>query len=95
MQTKARLMSPIVLMLTLCCLLGIEGCASIPTGVRSTPAAHSNKIFLGNDTIRIRTLPGQASREFDRYTCGSEGMMQCEFAASVAECRCYAKGGFF
>ena len=81
-------------MLTLCCLLGIEGCASIPTGLGSTSHAHSNKIFLGNDTIHIRVRPGH-SRELDRYTCGSEGTMQCEIAASVAQCRCYQRSGFF
>ncbi len=95
MQTKARLMSPIVLMLTLCCLLGIQGCASIPTGSGSTSRAHSNKIFIGNETIRVRARPGR-SRELDRYTCGSEGIMQCEFfAGTVAQCSCYNRSSFF
>ncbi len=94
MQTKARLMSPIVLMLMLCCLLGIQGCANIPTGLGSTSQAHSNKIFLGNDTIHIRARPGH-SRELDRYTCGSEGVMQCEFFAGTAVCSCYRRSSFF
>ncbi len=94
MQTKARLMSRIVLMLTLCGLLGIQGCASTPTGSGFTSHAHSNKIFLGNDTIRIGVRPGH-SRELDRYTCGSQGIMQCEFFAGTAVCSCYKRSSFF
>ena len=89
MQTKARLMSPIVLMLTLCCLLGIQGCASTPTGSGFTSHAYSNKIFIGNETIRVR------ARELDRYTCGSEGTMRCDVGGSTAQCRCYRKRSFF
>ncbi len=96
MQTKARLMSRIVLMLTLCGLLGIQGCASTPTGSGFTSHAHSNKIFLGNDTIRIRrALPNQLDGELDRYTCGSQGIMQCEFFAGTAVCSCYKRSSFF
>ena len=95
MQTKARLMSRIVLMLTLCCLLDIQGCATIPTGSGSTSHAYSNKIFIGNETIHIRARPGH-SRELDRYTCGSEGVKRCEFfGAAVAQCSCYSKSSFF
>ena len=86
---KPRLMSPIVLMLTLCCLLGIEGCANIPTGLGSSSHAHSNKISIGNETIYVR------AKELDRYTCGSQGTMQCQFFAGTAVCSCYRRGGFF
>ncbi len=95
MQTKARLTSPIVLMLMLCCLLGIQGCASTPTGSGFTSHAYSNKICLGNDTIRITARPGGHSRELDRYTCGSEGTMRCDVGGSTAQCRCYRKRSFF
>ncbi len=95
MQTKARLMSPIVLMLTLCCLLGIQGCASTPTGSGFTSHAYSNKIFIGNDTIHITARPGGHSRDLDRYTCGTNGLMQCEFFAGTAVCSCYNRSSFF
>ncbi len=94
MQTKARLMSPIVLMLMLCCLLGIQGCASTPTGLGSSSHAHSNKISIGNETIYVSARPGH-SRELDRYTCGSKGTMQCNFGGSRAQCSCYQRDGFF
>ena len=95
MQTKARLMSSIVLTLTFCCLLGIQGYASSPAGLGSTSDADSNKIFIGSEMIHVRVFPGQLERELDRYTCGSDGMMQCEIFAGMAECSCYQRSSFF
>lgn len=76
--------------------LSIVGCTSLSMGVtgnryaNSTPLP-SEKIFLGSDTITIRGIGARRTRELDRYTCGSRGMMVCDMVASFSQCTCYRK----
>lgn len=66
--------------------LTLIACGTLPTERSGAGASRSNAVFLGNETITLKSLP--LGREIQGYTCGAQRALVCTDNGLWSRCRC-------
>jgi hypothetical protein len=66
--------------------LGVAGCGSISAERPDALGGGRNPIFIGNETITLKSLP--IGRRLEGYTCGAQRALVCTDNGFWSRCRC-------